>query len=194
MDFVGFEEAWKSLAPLKVIRLDSSTDEAFRPGLEDSDDLVILDLCGTTPDADSIPLEVPGDRAADALEALVHKLHLAPLLLFPIGQWRHVFDAITFELAENESWQEIESASIVALNTHDPLMCEPGDLHLVHDIFAAILKAGDSPLQGITLAALGKPLLICIEPPGNLRIELGRGSLAAEVRELIAPFTGDAGA
>lgn len=188
MDFVGFEEAWKSLAPLHVIRLEASTEEAFRPGLDDSDELVIFDLCGSTPDADAIQLEIPRERAADALEALIHKLHLAPLLLFPVGPWRKVFDAITFELAENENWQEIESASIVALNTHDPLMCEPVDLHLVHDIFASILKVGEDPLQGMTLAALGKPLLICAEPPGHLRIELGRESLAAEVRDLIEPF------
>jgi hypothetical protein len=189
VDFVGFDEAWKSLAPLNVIRLDASTDEVFRPGLEDSDELVIFDLCGTTPDADAIPLQIPRERAADALEALIHKLHLAPLLLFPVGRWRSVFDAITFELAENEAWQEIESSSIVALNTHDPLMCEPGDLHLVHDIFATVLDKGTTPEQGMTLAALGKPLVICAEPPDQLRIELGRESLAAEVRELLEPFS-----
>ena len=76
MDFLEFNEAWQSLSPLKVIRLETSTDDAFRPGLEDSDDLVILDIRGTTPDADAIPLEIPADRAADALEAMVHKLTL----------------------------------------------------------------------------------------------------------------------
>ena len=189
MDFLDFNEAWSSLTPLKVIRLETSTDEAFRPGIEDSDELVIFDIMGTTPDADAIPLEIPADRAADALEAMVHKLHLAPLILFPIGRWRNVIDAISFELADNEAWQELDSSSIVALNTHDPLMCEPQDLHLVHDILACIMKVGENPLQGVTLAALGKPLLICAEPPGNLRIELGRESLAAEVRELLDQFT-----
>lgn len=188
MDFVGFDEAWKSLAPLNVVRLESSTEDAFRPGLADSDDLVIFDLCGSTPDADTIPLEIPRERAADALEALVHKLHLAPLLIFPIGKWRNVIDSISFELAGNENWQEMDSASIVALNSQDPLMCEPQDLHLVHDILATILKVGENPLQGVTLAALGKPLLICAEPPDLLRIELGRESLGAEVRELLEPF------
>ena len=188
MDFVGFDEAWKSLSSRDVVRLETSTDDEFRPGLDDSDELVIFDLCGQTPDADAIPLHIDRDRAADALEALVHKLHLAPLLLFPIGQWRYVFDAISFEMAENETWQEMDSASIVALNTHDPLMCEPHDLHLVHDILATVLRVGEQPRQGLTLAALGKPLLICAEPPEHLRIELGSESLADEVRELLAPF------
>ena len=49
-------------------------------------------------------------------------------------------------------------------------------------------KTSVNPLQGVTLAALGKPLLICAEPPDLLRIELGRESLAAEVRELLVPF------
>ena len=188
MDFVGFEEAWKSLAARDVVRLENSTDEEFRPGLDDSDELVIFDLCGTTPDADTIPLQIPRERAADALEALVHKLHLAPLLLFPIGKWRFVFDAIAFDLADNETWQEMDSSSIVALNTHDPLMCEPQDLHLVHDILATVLRKGEASRQGLTLTALGKPLLICAEPPDHLRIELGNESLAAEVRELLEPF------
>ena len=189
MDFLGFEEAWESLASRNVIRLDTSTDEEFRPGLQDSDELVIFDLCGSTPDADTIPLHIDRDRAADALEALVHKLHLAPLLLFPIGKWRHVFDAISFELADNEAWQEMDSSAIVALNTHDPLMCEPQDLHLVHDILATVLSKGENPQQGVSLSALGKPLLICAEPPDHLRIELGSESLAAEARELLEPFT-----
>lgn len=188
MDFVGFEEAWASLASRDVVRLETSTEEEFRPGLDDSDQLVIFDLCGSTPNTDSIPLQIPRDRAADALEALVHKLHLAPLLLFPIGKWRFVFDAISFELADNETWQEINSTAIVALNTHDPLMCEPQDLHLVHDILATVLRVGEQARQGLTLAALGKPLLICAEPPDQLRLELGSESLAAEVRELLEPF------
>ncbi len=58
----------------------------------------------------------------------------------------------------------------------------------MHDILATILRVGENPLQGVTLAALGKPLLICAEPPDHLRIELGRESLAAEVRELLEPF------
>jgi len=192
VDFVEFERAWSSLSELNVIRLEQSTEEAFRPGLDDSDELVILDLLGTTPDADSEQATIDASRAADALEALLHKLHLAPVLLFPIGRWRHVFDLISYEMAENQDWQEIESTAIIELNTHDPLMCEPQDLHLVHDILATILKNGTEALQGVTLTALGKPLVIAIEPPGNLRIELVSESLAAEVRELLAPFQGPA--
>jgi len=189
LDFAAFDEAWESLAPLRVIRLETSTDEEFRPGLDDDDELVILDLLGKTPNADSISMQIDAERAADALEALLHKLHLAPVLLFPIGRWRHVFDAITYELADNEEWQEIESTATIELNTHDPLMCEPQDLHLVHDVLATVLKSGKTPNQGMTLTALGKPLVICIEPPDHLHIELLSESLAAEVRGLLAPFS-----
>lgn len=192
MDFVEFEEAWASLAALKVVRLANSTEEEFRPGLDDDDELVILDLLGSSPDTDSISLQIDSERAADALEALLHKLHLAPVLLFPIGRWRHVFDAITYELAGKEKWQELESTATIELNTHDPLMCEPQDLHMVHDVLATVLSKGTAPNQGLTLAALGKPILIAIEPPDHLRIELLSEPLAVEVRELLEPFAANA--
>ena len=188
MDFVAFEEAWRNITPLNIVKLEQSTEEELRPGFADSDDLILLDLIGKTPDADSISVGLEPSRAADALEAVLHKLHLAPVFLFPIGAWRHVFDAITFELVEHEEWQEIESTATIELNTHDPLMCGPADLHTVHDVLSAVLKSGESPRQGVTIAALGKPILIVVEPPDQLRIEIMGEPLATEVKELLHPF------
>ena len=188
MDFVAFEEAWRNITPLNIVKLEQSTEEELRPGFEDSDELAIFDLIGRTPETDSLDLELDTGRAADALEAVLHKLHLAPLFLFPIGNWRHVFDAITFDLVEHEEWQEIETAATIELNTHDPLMCGPGDLHTVHDVLSSVLKCGKTPNQGVTIAALGKPILIVAEPPEQLRIEIMGGTLAQEVRELLQPF------
>ena len=188
MDFVAFEEAWRNITPLNIVKLEQSTQEELRPGFEDSDELAIFDLIGRTPETDSQDLELDTGRAADALEAVLHKLHLAPLFLFPIGNWRHVFDAITFDLVEHEEWQEIETAATIELNTHDPLMCGPGDLHTVHDVLSSVLKCGKTPNQGVTIAALGKPILIVAEPPDQLRIEIMGGTLAQEVQELLQPF------
>ena len=188
MDFVAFEEAWRNITPLNIVKLEQSTEEELRPGFEDSDELAIFDLIGRTPETDSQDLELDTGRAADALEAVLHKLHLAPLFLFPIGNWRHVFDAITFDLVEHEEWQEIETAATIELNTHDPLMCGPGDLHTVHDVLSSVLKCGETPNQGVTIAALGKPILIVAEPPEQLRIEIMGGTLAQEVKELLQPF------
>ena len=188
MDFVAFEEAWRNITPLNIVKLEQSTEEELRPGFEDSDELAIFDLIGRTPETDSQDLELDTGRAADALEAVLHKLHLAPLFLFPIGNWRHVFDAITFDLVEHEEWQEIETAATIELNTHDPLMCGPGDLHTVHDVLSSVLKCGKTPNQGVTIAALGKPILIVAEPPEQLRIEIMGGTLAQEVKELLQPF------
>ena len=188
MDFVAFEEAWRNITPLNIVKLEQSTQEELRPGFEDSDELAIFDLIGRTPETDSQDLELDTGRAADALEAVLHKLHLAPLFLFPIGNWRHVFDAITFDLVEHEEWQEIETAATIELNTHDPLMCGPGDLHTVHDVLSSVLKCGKTPNQGVTIAALGKPILIVAEPPEQLRIEIMGGTLAQEVKELLQPF------
>ena len=189
MDFVAFEEAWRNITPLNIVKLEQSTNEELRPGFDDSDQLVLLDLIGKTPDADSVDVKLNPERAADALEAVLHKLHLAPVFLFPIGTWRHVFDAITFDLVEHEEWQEIESTATIELNTHDPLMCGPADLHTVHDVISSVLKSGKSPEQGVTIAALGKPILIVAEPPGQLRIEIMGEPLATEVTELLHPFT-----
>lgn len=188
MEFVAFEEAWRNITPLNIVKLEQSTEQELRPGFEDSDELAIFDLIGRTPDTDSQDLELDTDRAADALEAVLHKLHLAPVFLFPIGTWRHVFDAITFDLVEHAEWQEIETTATIELNTHDPLMCGPGDLHTVHDVLSSVLKSGKTPDQGVTIAALGKPILIVAEPPTQLRIEIMGGTLAQEVQELLQPF------
>ncbi|MEE2680988.1 MAG: hypothetical protein VX641_01295 [Planctomycetota bacterium] len=189
MDFVAFEEAWRNLTPLNIVKLEHSTEEELRPGFDDSEQLVLMDLIGKTPDADSVDVGLQPERAADALEAVLHKLHLAPVFLFPIGTWRNVFDAITFDLVEHDDWQEIESTATIELNTHDPLMCGPADLHTVHDVISSVLKSGESARQGVTIAALGKPILIVAEPPGQLRIEVMGQPLAAEVNELLRPFT-----
>lgn len=188
MDFCGFEDAWKTLKSLGVVKLEESTDDLLCAGLDDLDELIILDLLGKTRNADSISVPIPEEKAADALEAILHRLHLTPILLFPIGRWRKVFEGIGFELAENAAWQEIDSAATIELNTHDPLHCEPGDLHVIHDVLATILRCGKEHGHGITLAALGKPLLIVIEPPGLLRVELFGETLAVEVRELLEQF------
>ena len=189
MEFVAFEEAWRNITPLNIVKLEQSTEEELRPGFDDSDQLVLLDLIGKTPDADSIDVGLVPEQAADALEAVLHKLHLAPVFLFPIGKWRHVFDAISFDLVEHEEWQEIETTATIELNTHDPLMCGPADLHTVHDVISSVLKCGRSASQGVTIAALGKPILIVAEPPGQLRIEVMGQPLATEVKELLHPFT-----
>ena len=188
MDFCGFEDAWKTLNALGVVKLEESTDDLLCAGLDDLDELIILDLLGKTQNADSISFPILKEKAADALEAILHRLHLTPILLFPIGRWRKVFEGIGFELAENAAWQEIDSAATVELNTHDPLRCEPGDLHVIRDVLATILRSGTEHGHGITLAALGKPLLIVIEPPGLLRVELFGETLAIEVRELLEQF------
>ena len=82
MDFVAFEEAWRNITPLNIEKLDQSNEEELRPGFADSPNLVIFDLIGTTPEADSIDVGLDPERAADALEAVLHKLHLAPV--FPM--------------------------------------------------------------------------------------------------------------
>ena len=188
MDFSGFDDAWMTLNSMGVVKLEESTDELLCAGLDDLEELIILDLLGKTENADSISFPISRKGAADALEAILHRLHLTPILLFPIGRWRKVFEGIGFELTGNLAWQEIDSTATIELNTHDPLRCEPGDLHVVRDVLATILRCGKEHAHGVTLAALGKPLLIVIEPPGRLRVELLGETLAVEVRELLEQF------
>ena len=82
MDFCGFDEAWKTLNSLGVVKLEECSDELLCAGLDDHDELIIFDLLGTTQNADSISFPIREEKAADALEAILHSLHLTPLLLF----------------------------------------------------------------------------------------------------------------
>ena len=132
MEFVDYAEA---IALLKEQGIHEIKGEEDRVGLTlgDGDEVVHLHLA--CPESKSTPLggtdivSMKKDRLPTVVQHILHKLHLSQVLLIPVAKWRQVFDAVAFSMAENEDWQAIDTAATVALNTRDPLLCEPADFH-----------------------------------------------------------------
>jgi hypothetical protein len=140
-----------------------------------------------TPDADVEPhegarvIQVSTDQLVEAIDGIIHKLHLDQLLLIPVGKWRHLFDTVAFDLADNEDWQAVDTAATVELNTRDPLLCEPGDFQTIGALTRALLTNAEKPEQGLLMTTTAAPLLLEIVPDGAVRVSLGNPAMADEV-------------
>lgn len=134
---------------------------------------------------------MPREKAGEVLEHILHKLHLAPLLILPIAKWRPVFDLVTPALSENEQWISIDSEASIEMNTRDPLVCELRDLHLLRAVVEVILRDGEEMSQGISIAAIQAPVLVEIEPAGGVLLTIGNEGLADEVRAVADAFSAD---
>jgi hypothetical protein len=142
--------------------------------------------CSTPPldGASIVPIEK--DRLPQVLEHVIRVLHLNQVLLLPVGKWRKVFDAVAFSLAKNAAWQEVDASATVELNTRDPLLCQPGDVHTLIALVSALIRDADSPAQGLLLVATTSPVLIEIVPDGAVRVSVGSQALADEVADVFA--------
>lgn len=198
LEFLQFDRAWQTLTSEEVVTLSG----------EPPADLDILQIdyderrkahrttFANQPDheidvADAETLSVPREKAGEVLEHILHKLHLAPLLILPIGKWRPVFDLITNALTENEQWMTIDAEASIQLNTRDPLLCEPRDLHLLREMVNVVLRDGEELQQGFSIAAVQSPILVEIAPAGGILLTIGNEGLADEVRAVANAFISD---
>ena len=195
MEFFEFDRAWRTLskedvvtitgeAPASVDCLQIDYDErrsahrtifAVREGHE-------VDV------VDAEILDIPRERAGEVLEHILHKLHVEPVLILPIGRWRSVFDVVTPVLADNEQWMGIDSEATIELNTRDPLLFELRDLHLLRSVVETVLKHSETLDQGISIAAIQAPILVEVDPAGGVLLTIGNEGLADEVRAVAQAF------
>lgn len=189
MEFVAYDEALGLLEEQGIREIPDGEDQVTLE-LAGSGDVVHLHLACS--ESTCSPLEganvlaVEKDRLPGALEHILHKLHLSQVLLIPVGKWRKVFDAVAFSLADNEEWQAVDTAATVALNTRDPLLCEPADFHMINDLIAALLSDADSADQGLMITTTATPFMVELVPEGAARISVGNAVLADEVVEVFA--------
>jgi len=118
------------------------------------------------------------------VDGIILKLRLEQVLLIPTKPWRHVFDAVAFNLAENEDWQAVDAAATVELNRRDPLLCEQGDFQILNALIHALVQDADNPDQGLMLTTTSAPVLVEFVPEGTFRISVGHQVLADEITEL----------
>ncbi len=129
---------------------------------------------------------VTAEQLPSIVEHLLNKLHHNQMVLVPVGKWRSIFDIVAFSLAENEEWQRIDAAASVELNSRDPLLANSGDLHLLEELFKALLRDSDSSDQGLILITVGVPVMLELVPSVGLRMSFGNEAIASELREICA--------
>lgn len=189
MEFLEFAHAWKNLASEEVVTLSGDPPTAMKILQFDYDEdrpahrMLFGTRDGHVPEIDEVEiLEVPRRCAGDVLERVLHKLHLSPLLVFPIGKWRNIFEVVSPVLLENASWMEIDTSATIELNTRDPLHFDLRELHTLTAVTNAILEHGETLEQGFSVTTTSAPVLVEIDPSCGVLITLGNESLAAEVR------------
>ena len=139
---------------------------------------------GAAPSDSTFVVEVPAERLAATLEAAIHKFHLFPLYLVPAARWRVIFATVAFGLASDPQWTEIDSEATVELNTRDPLLCDPGHLHVLGALVRTLIaEGGDDVNATLHLVAPGKTLVASITPGRPITIECGDAGTAAALAE-----------
>jgi hypothetical protein len=187
VEFIDYDEALNLLREQGI----REVPEGDRIGLELKGREAVIRLHLACSESSSAPHEgadvvsVAKDRLPGAVEHILHKLHLAQTLLIPVSKWRHVFDAVAFSMAGNEDWQAVDTAGAVALNSRDPLLCDPGDLHTIIELIKALLSDAERPEQGFVLTTTAAPFVLEIVPDGAARISIGNPVLADEVAETL---------
>jgi hypothetical protein len=193
VDFVEFDLAWKQLVPRGVIEAGDGP-AAFRIALEEG--APVIDIAAKDhPRADSLPADIKRmsrARMAEFVEAIAHKLHLQEVLVFPVGKWKQVFDAVSEPMARHEQWAAIDGSASVELNRRDPIVFEQGDHHVLRALVQCVLDSGSEQAHGIGIATTGASLVMEVLPPGELTIYCGTPALAQQVLELMSHLKPDA--
>lgn len=191
MEFLQFDPVWRILSQDDVVTLNGDDPkEVDHLQIDYAEERPVIRMTlgareGYTPDVEGAEkLPISRAQAGMLIEAILHKLHLAPFLVFPIGTWRAVFNAVSPVLTDNEAWIALDSAATIKLNTRDPLEFELRDLHMLRLLIETILEHTDQLGQGISLATTSAPLLVEIEPDGGVLITIGNENLAMEIRSL----------
>jgi hypothetical protein len=186
VEFIDYDEALELLRE-QGIREVREGEQRICLELEVGEGVVHLHLaCSestTAPHDAADVVSADKDRLPSAVEHILHKLHLSQVLLIPVSKWRHIFDAVAFSMAGNEDWQAVDTAGAVALNTRDPLLCEPADFHTISEMIKALLSDAERPEQGLMITTTAAPVVVELVPDGAIRISVGNPVLADEVAE-----------
>lgn len=196
MEFASFAEAWGELDACGVTPVDPEVVlPPPAPGVLASLELTLRRTARrlhlAPPEAEcgedgEERLDCGADRLASRLDLLLHKMHLAPLAVMPRCRWRPVLDAVSFNLAEDRAWQEIESETTLVLNTRDALVASPADLNTVAALVSALIEEGASAEESIAIVPLSGQLLVEVVPGLGVRIDVATDAIGDAVRELLA--------
>lgn len=189
MEFVTFSEAWRELAEHGVSAGDGlagvppppSELASLRPTL--ASQASVISLAGEAPADERLP--IPPERLPEAIDLVLHKLHLAPVVVLPRTRWRPVLDAVTFSLADNAAWQEVESEAMVVLNTRDPLLCGAADLKTLRAMLTALVADGQREEESLAIVPVCGRILVEVSPGPVATMQIASRAIADSIIPLL---------
>ena len=214
MEFVGLDEVWSELSRRGIVET-RGTDGEVELSIDVETGLDAARIGGGRGENARRPcilelgigaqgewaIDVDSEKAAATLEAILHKLHLAPIYLIPVARWRNIFDVVSFGLAKNAHWQDIEAQACLELNTRDALECGLRDFHTVREVVATLLIDSEdlsgtsstvgSPTEkhnGLMIVATGQLIVARVCPRRPIRVEIASRKVADNVRDAANHF------
>jgi len=139
-------------------------------------------LCGDVGEGVRV-IETPAEQVPERLDALIHAARLPEVAIIPAGLWRTVMDLVAYELATDESWLDVDAEASLHLNTRDPLLLLPPDLHILRTLASALLTAvqnagGGEPAQDLSIVAPGSAMVFELDHRGAIRVQCANGNVA----------------
>ena len=140
------------------------------------------------PDDGATHIATPADSLPQRLDALIHAARLSEVAVVPAGLWRTVMDLVAYELATDESWLDVDTEASLHLNTRDPLLLTPPDLHILRTLAGALLNAvqsagGGEPAQDLSIVTPGSALVFELDHRGAIRVQCANATLAEHLAE-----------
>lgn len=192
MEFVSYDDAIQLLGEAGVVASSKGPDRLELDLDSETDRVHVRVTCegaaGCCPELapqGCTTVAVAKERLPELLEALFHKMRVQQLLVLPIGKWRNIFDAVAFSMAEVEEWQEVDATASVSLNTRDPLLCEPPDLHTLRALLGAILANAEGAEQGVLITTTVTPILVELHPCGCVHFTVTTPALASTIEKTL---------
>lgn len=173
MEFIAYEEVLTGLREQGVVEVED--DNGFiRLEIEPAPRIKILHIkCSDSkaqPYPDAVILERSKADLPQAVRYILGKLHLNEVLVIPVGTWRQLIDCIAFDLAEDESWLEIDAIAAMHQNTRNPLAIIRGETQVLISMIEALFNLADSQAHEIMITSDIVPLLIEVFHDGAISI------------------------
>ncbi len=136
---------------------------------------------GTTAISSAEPL-------AQLVEDVLHKHKVTEAMVIPVGKWRALCDLLAIELADDQSWQDIDTEASLHLNSRDPLLLTTRDFHILPKMLEALRRATSDDATGahdLSIVAAGVGLVLEFRPSGALLMIATNPSFCAELAEMV---------
>lgn len=174
MEFVVYQDVLPGMQELGVVEVEDA-DGLSRLELEPGKNLKVIHVKCPASRVEPYPeASMVVDRSREEIERLLqhilHRLHIAEVLVIPVSCWREVINCVAYDLASDEAWQEMDAVSAIHQNTRNPLAVTPAEYHVLYEMVVSLFNNGSGPRHDLVITSDVAPLLIEVFHDGALSL------------------------